>query len=339
MEKHYFFGSNTPSGFRGEYGHITNGADIIILKGGAGTGKSTLMRKVADACIKNDMAAELYHCSSDIKSLDCVYIPSLNRAVVDGTPPHVIEATHPLTRHFVFNLLDKADYNKLKPFKAAIENCVNYKKQYFKNTYCYLKCAYELQSNLDAIIAPNIRDDKIEETADNIFSLISDGGAEKHDRRFLSAITDKGIADYYNETLSDCKTVAVDYEFEVQYQRLLKRLIFLLDAHNVRYTLFISPFSAGAAEGLKTGGYAVAPRRFINDPAFKFDLELSLKSFNRHFAATDTPVIEDLISKAIRSVNYAHLTHMEIEKFYYEAMDWEDINDKTNRIINLILNF
>ena len=47
MLKNYFLGSNTYKGFSGEFSHLLDGR-AVILKGGAGCGKSTLMKKVAE---------------------------------------------------------------------------------------------------------------------------------------------------------------------------------------------------------------------------------------------------------------------------------------------------
>ncbi|MBO7151913.1 MAG: hypothetical protein J6V77_03650 [Clostridia bacterium] len=46
MER-YFLGSNTHSGFAGFYDEVTDNINrVYLLKGGAGTGKSSLMKKV-----------------------------------------------------------------------------------------------------------------------------------------------------------------------------------------------------------------------------------------------------------------------------------------------------
>ena len=49
--KEYFVGMNTGHGFVGKYGEIANEKELnrlYIIKGAAGTGKSTLMRSCAE---------------------------------------------------------------------------------------------------------------------------------------------------------------------------------------------------------------------------------------------------------------------------------------------------
>lgn len=88
MNKTYFLGSNTAYGFFGDFSHLTRGK-TVILKGGAGTGKSTLMKKVNEIALDAGFMTETYRCSSDVSSFDAVFVPSKNFAVIDGTSPHV----------------------------------------------------------------------------------------------------------------------------------------------------------------------------------------------------------------------------------------------------------
>ena len=90
----YFLGANTPEGFCSQYDALFRDArirELIILKGGAGCGKSTLMRKLSAAAVSRGCDAEEILCSSDPDSLDALIIPAAGLALVDGTAPHVVE--------------------------------------------------------------------------------------------------------------------------------------------------------------------------------------------------------------------------------------------------------
>ncbi len=90
----YFLGANSPGGFVSRYHTLLEDRRLcktVILKGGPGCGKSTLMRKVAKTARELGCAAEEILCSSDPDSLDGVVIPEVGLAVVDGTAPHVLE--------------------------------------------------------------------------------------------------------------------------------------------------------------------------------------------------------------------------------------------------------
>lgn len=88
----YFAGGNTALGFYNLFESNLQGLQrIFILKGGPGTGKSSLMKAIGSEWAERGYDIELIHCSSDKDSIDAVIIPALSVGIVDGTAPHVIE--------------------------------------------------------------------------------------------------------------------------------------------------------------------------------------------------------------------------------------------------------
>ena len=86
-----FPGGNTSKGFYSFYRYILSQDEarrIICIKGGPGTGKSSLMKKVGQFFNEKGYNIEYHHCSSDNNSLDGVVIKGLNVAILDGTSPH-----------------------------------------------------------------------------------------------------------------------------------------------------------------------------------------------------------------------------------------------------------
>ena len=71
-ERHIFLGGNTYKGFHSFFNYIINKEEanrIICIKGGPGTGKSYLMKRVAAFFLDKGYSVEYNHCSSDEKSL------------------------------------------------------------------------------------------------------------------------------------------------------------------------------------------------------------------------------------------------------------------------------
>ena len=87
----FYLGANSPTGFYSLYDQLLEpeqAETIYILKGGPGCGKSSLMRRVAQAMEEKGASVEYIACSGDPDSLDAVVFPALNTAIVDGTAPH-----------------------------------------------------------------------------------------------------------------------------------------------------------------------------------------------------------------------------------------------------------
>lgn len=87
----FFLGANSPTGFVSQFSkvyNLTDGWRVYIIKGGPGTGKSSLMKKIAAAAQNIGLSTQLCYCSSDPKSLDAVIIPERLFMIADGTAPH-----------------------------------------------------------------------------------------------------------------------------------------------------------------------------------------------------------------------------------------------------------
>lgn len=91
----FFLGANTPQGFVSRFDQLFSAEDgwrCFVIKGGPGSGKSTMMKKIAASLEQRFDNLERIHCSSDVSSLDGVICPALKFSVADGTAPHVRES-------------------------------------------------------------------------------------------------------------------------------------------------------------------------------------------------------------------------------------------------------
>ncbi|MBR7082105.1 MAG: hypothetical protein IKI49_05330, partial [Oscillospiraceae bacterium] len=89
----FFLGANSSEGFHSLYDkYIAEKSGFFyFIKGGAGCGKSSFMRRIAESAEKAGLEREYILCSADPASLDGVYFPSLNVGLLDATAPHVTE--------------------------------------------------------------------------------------------------------------------------------------------------------------------------------------------------------------------------------------------------------
>ena len=120
----FFFGANNKrkytSLFSDAYKPESEGKHYI-LKGGPGTGKSTLMKKIANELEKKGYFVERGYCSADPLSIDMVLAPEINFSILDGTSPHTFDATYPGVTESIINLgvaWDKKYLNQYNVFRC-----------------------------------------------------------------------------------------------------------------------------------------------------------------------------------------------------------------------------
>ncbi|WP_051348814.1 hypothetical protein [Peribacillus kribbensis] len=87
--KHRFLGAATPSGSVDFVPLLTDDINQrYFIKGRPGSGKSTMLKKLAKQAELQGFDVEVYHCGFDPESLDMVILRELGIAVFDSTAPH-----------------------------------------------------------------------------------------------------------------------------------------------------------------------------------------------------------------------------------------------------------
>ena len=153
----YFAGGNTARGFYSLFESNLQGLErLFILKGGPGTGKSTLMRKIAEDWLASGLNIEFMHSSSDNTSIDGIVIPALKVGIVDGTAPHIIEPRAPGAVEEYINLGAAWDAKALKRQKVSILRLTNQINDSFQKAYSTLKEALEIHEEWEKLYSKNI---------------------------------------------------------------------------------------------------------------------------------------------------------------------------------------
>ena len=147
----FFLGANTPSGFYSLYDQMLDPAEarrVFLLKGGAGCGKSSLMKRVAASLEEAGQSVEYIRCSGDPDSLDAVIFPQLKAAIVDATAPHVQEPRLPGVVESYVDLGRFYDHPALAEKREEIEKAtLGYKSHYTRAYRCLTAAAQLLEDN------------------------------------------------------------------------------------------------------------------------------------------------------------------------------------------------
>ncbi|MBL4953220.1 PRK06851 family protein [Neobacillus sp. YIM B02564] len=206
--KNYFAGGNTARGFHNLYDSNLQGLNrIFILKGGPGTGKSSLMKNIAKEWLEKGYDIELLHCSSDNNSIDGVLIPALKVGIVDGTAPHVIEPKAPGAVEEYINLGEAWDAKALAARKKAIEKLSKQIGESFEQAYATFKQALEVHDDWEKIYINSMDFQKADQLTNKLiesfFGKMKLNKPSDVRHRFLGAATPMGAVDFVPNLTED----------------------------------------------------------------------------------------------------------------------------------------
>ncbi|WP_455718481.1 PRK06851 family protein [Anaerosporobacter sp.] len=209
-EKHYFACGNTSKGFQNMFESNLQGLKkIYILKGGPGTGKSTLMNKVGKMYVDKGYDVEYIHCSSDPDSLDGVIVREISVGIVDGTAPHVIEPKVAGAVEEYVNLGEAWDIELLENKAGEIRKLQEQISTCYPKVYEAFAHALKIHDEWEKIYIDNMNFEKADELTEKVCDMLL-GSCEKQEsgvtrHRFFGGSTPKGAMDYVENITSSCK--------------------------------------------------------------------------------------------------------------------------------------
>ena len=139
----YFAGANTAGGFFSFYPEIFDErslARLYVIKGGPGSGKSSLMRRLLRLGGEAGLCTEAYLCGSDPASLDAAIICGAGGrvAMIDATSPHAYDPRYPGAVTHLFDCGAFWDEGALSSHREAITVLADAKSAAYKRAYRYL---------------------------------------------------------------------------------------------------------------------------------------------------------------------------------------------------------
>lgn len=337
----YFLGANSPSGFYSLYPEllpVESAEAIYILKGGAGCGKSSFMRRVARHAQAAGLETVLIPCSGDPDSLDAVIIPQRRIALVDGTAPHVVEPAYPGVVESCVNLGDCYDRAGLQPFRRAILDTTAEYKSHYKRVYRCLEAASQLHRDNRELLLSEPLSARLTKRAEGIIRReIKKSGSQAGEitHRFLSAVTHKGRVFLQDTVTAQAKKV---YELSDSYglaHELLTPILAAAAAAGWDVTACPDPMAPDRLAHLIIPGLSLAfistdkdspwesrPYRRLRLDAMA---DRELYQTNRPRLRFSRKVAAALEEEAIAGLSRAKAAHDRLEELYNPHVDFERV--------------
>ena len=320
-----FYGANTHEGFSfcSDPALDERGlTEKIIIKGGPGTGKSTLMRKWAEAARDAGSEVTFYLCSSDPSSVDAVLAVrgDERRVVCDGTAPHAAEAQYPGAVSHIFDVSAFWKCRVLSDAREEIISLADSKAECFSRAYGLLSAAHRLNDAAEGLIDRVMDDERLGIFAEKHASRAARG---KGRRVFREAVTMKGAVMIDDHTADNARIYAITDHFGASF-RVISRIVKELDARGAGYEASVCPYDTTRIDSVFIPSSGVVftviptdrPHRNINIKRFMTDTADDCRQKLKFFAESS----KRITNAALDSLAEASVYHYELERIYSSAM-------------------
>jgi hypothetical protein len=299
------------------------------------------MNTVAKRAEKLGYTVRYIYCSSDSSSLDGLIIEEPKIAVLDGTAPHIYEPKLVGAVESIVDLGAFLDGKMLSKSRNKIESITNEKKQGFERAYRYLKIYQLLSKNIEELIYPCIKHEKINKYAKGFALGIAEGdGIEEH--RLIRSIGMRGLSsfDTYREN------ARIYYEINDYFESahiLLSTIYRALLNKNADLYLSNNPIIKDRLDAIFTvgdslcfeisneehvGARRINMKRFVNADAIS-----KVRAEYRAIAR----VRDEALDLALSEFENIKKHHFLLESIYGSAMDFEAKEKFTDEFCNKIL--
>ncbi len=324
---HLFPGSNTADGFVGFFDDLRKkAARTVILKGGPGVGKSTLMASVGKHYERLGMEAGYYHCSGDPDSLDAVFIPKADFLVMDGTAPHIIDPILPGARDGILNLGECLDEAQLAGQAEEIEALTRQISGRYAQATRYLRAALAARQDAAAVYDEALSSRERGMLLAEWTALLPQAEPGDSSHCFAQAITWKGCLQETDAVIT-CQTYCLDVPWGFDADALLRPVWDAAESRGIARTAFHDPLDARKLLHVTAGGAAFTTAVLIDAVVFAPVLEKSVLRRESSRLTFDRAVHDLMRNQAIEALAQAKRLHDALERYYIDAMDYARLDE------------
>lgn len=351
----YFAACNSEHGFHSFYSQVFRDTlpRIYIIKGGPGTGKSSLMRRAADRAEARGFCVEEICCSSDPDSLDGILAFDQSGreqlAVLDGTAPHIRELELAGARDELFYVGDFWSAAALTGQREVLSRDIRMRADAYRRLFRYLQAAGQCARNASDTLSGGLDCRKLKETVTSILSGYPIGSGFEERTMILRSIGMRGafrFPTFEQEAASvyvvrDCAFLAhrlFDEIYAQAKQRHMKMWVSrdpLIPEH-IDGIYFPETERAFVCGDHILSGESESPKE-IHRLSMRRYLSVSLMERMAVPLAEAEKNTARLMRAAYGVLEEIREIHFHLEKMYVNAMDFDGMNAHTERWLEKIL--
>ena len=341
----YFACANSALGFVSFFEDNIKELDkLYILKGGPGTGKSTLMKNIGREWYSRGFDVEFIHCVSDNNSIDGVIIPAIGLGVVDGTAPHIIEPNVPGAIEDYVNLGAAWDSKKLVVHKDEILDIKNKISTCYLNAYEQFKEGLKIHDEWEKIYIDNIDFNKLNEiTVSLIETIFKKRNTDKRSivkNRFFGGSTPKGSVDFVLDLTKDIgKRYFIKGRPGSGKSTMLKKIASVAKERGYDIEIYHCGFDPNSLDMLiireldlaifdSTAPHEYFPTKESDEIIDMYSLAIKPgtdEEYKTQLASISTRY-KSTVANGIKYLANGKLLHDDLENIYIDAMDFNVVN-------------
>jgi len=330
-----FAGANTAKGFFSYYNYLArdDSRRVFILKGGPGTGKSTLIKKIAQE-LENDYSVNRFHCSADLNSLDGIHIPQLDISILDGTAPHTIDPRLPGAVQQIIDLGTCWNAEALVANRGTIQELTNAISKQYKLAYKWLAMAAQQADLIQTTERQQFTYKQTASTTKAIIELLPGSAAGLEWQAFASAITGNGLINFLTEVQQSTPVrILLEGGNRSFNDKVLQNVRLALLARGIPATYLYCGLMPNHLEHIVIPGvfglYSQHKPHVVTAEGKVFGPREPIES------ALEAQLFET-IQYAVEILGQAKSLHMELEKIYVPLVDFTCVGEKQRAILSQI---
>ncbi|WP_078546585.1 PRK06851 family protein [Litchfieldia alkalitelluris] len=356
--RNYYAGGNTAKGFYSLYDSALSGLErLFILKGGPGTGKSTLMKKIGENFVYKGIDIEFLHCASDNNSIDGVILPQYRIGIVDGTAPHIIEPSAPGIVEEYVNLGVAWDSNKLQRSKEHILELNKGISATFDKAYKTFAESLSAHDDIEEIYISNMDFNEANKLTDDLIHQFY--GQDKLNKvsdvkhRFLGAATPNGAVDFIQNLTEDVnKRYFIKGRAGSGKSTMLKKIAAEGEEKGFDVEIYHCGFDPNSLDMviIRERGIAIfdstAPHEYFperdSDEIVDMYGRCITPGTDEKFAneiERTTKAYKDKMKEAISYLSEVKQLRDQLEEYYIDAMDFSKVEDIQQQLLAEIEDF